>query len=139
VSHGQGQIVDLGIAKMRLLAAADQTGKTFGLAEFTGKEGAWTVPHVHRQLEESFFIIDGRFTFTIADETVEAGPGDYLLVSAMTPHVFEAQSGGGTILVLWVPGGLEQMFIELSQLSPDALRDPKTRAEVASRHDSIPL
>jgi hypothetical protein len=45
---------------------------------------------------------------------------------------------GGRLLVLWTPGGLEQMFIELSRLGPDALRDPSARKAVASRFDSIP-
>ncbi len=139
VEQGQGMIADLGIAKMRLLATAAQTNKSFGIAEFKGGTGPWTVPHVHRQMEESFFILDGRFTFTVADKTIEAGPGDYVLVPRQTPHVFEAGADGGTLLALWVPGGLEEMFIELSKLSPDSLRDPQTRAAIASRHDSIPV
>ena len=139
VDRGQGAIVDLGIAKMRLLAAAEQTGKMFTLAEFKGDEGPWTVRHIHRHMEESFFILDGRFTFTFGDETIIAGAGDYLLVPRGTPHVFEAGTAGGALLCLMVPGGLEDMFIELSSLSPDSLRDPKTRADIASRHDSVPV
>jgi quercetin dioxygenase-like cupin family protein len=139
VEHGQGGTFDLGIAKMRLLAAAEQTGGTFALAEFKGGEGAWTVPHVHREAAESFFVLDGRFTFTIAGEITKAVAGDYVLVPPETKHVLGADAGGGTILVLWVPGGLEQMFIELSHLTPEAILDPTIRAEVASRHDSIPV
>jgi len=139
VEHGKGGIFDLGIATMRLLAAAEQTGGSFALAEFKGGEGVWTVPHVHREAAESFFILDGRFTFTIADKTTKAGAGAYILVPPETTHVLGAEAGGGTALVLWVPGGLEKMFIELSQLTPEAILDPKIRAEVASRHDSIPV
>lgn len=139
VEHGKGRTFDLGIARMRLLAAAEQTGGMFALAEFKGGEGAWTVPHVHREAAESFFILDGRFAFTIADETTKASAGDYVLVPPRTKHVLGAEAGGGTALVLWVPGGLERMFIELSQLTPEAILDPRIRAEVASRHDSIPV
>ncbi len=139
VEHSQGAIYDLGIARMRLLSAADQTGGGFALAEFKGGEGAWTVPHVHREAAESFFVLDGRFHFTVGSEAIAAGAGDYLLVPRDTPHVLGAGSGGGTVLVLWVPGGLETMFIELSQLTPEAILDPKIRAEVASRYDSIPV
>ena len=139
VSHGQGGVFDPGIAKMRLLAAAEQTGGGFALAEFKGREGAWTVPHVHREAAESFFVLEGGFTFTIGDETRRAGTGDYVLVPAGTKHVLGADAGGGTVLVLWVPGGLEKMFIELAQLAPEAILDPAIRGEVASRHDSIPV
>lgn len=137
--HGKGGVFNLGVATMRLLAAAEETGGSFALAEFSGGEGAWTVPHVHRRAAESFYILEGRFDFTIADETVTAAGGEYILVPPGTKHVLGAQAGGGTALVLWVPGGLEQMFIELSQLAPEAIVDPKIRAEIASRHDSIPV
>jgi quercetin dioxygenase-like cupin family protein len=130
---------DLGIARMRLLAATEHTAKDFSLAEFEGDEGPWTVPHVHRQTQESFYILKGRFTFDVGNETIDAGPGDYVLVPKGTAHVLAAGQGGGALLALWVPGGLEAMFIELSRLSPDSLRDPKTRSEISSRHDSIPV
>jgi quercetin dioxygenase-like cupin family protein len=130
---------DLGIARMRLLAASKYTGNDFGIAEFEGDEGPWTVPHVHKRTQESFYVQKGYFTFEIGGQTIEAGPGDYVLVPKDTPHILAAGTGGGTVLTLWVPGGLEDMFIELSQLSPDSIRDPKTRAEIAKRHDSIPL
>ena len=55
-----------------------------------------------------------------------------------TSHTFAAGPDGGSLLVLFVPGGLEEMFIELSQLPPDSIRDPRVRAEISARHDSIP-
>lgn len=51
----------------------------------------------------------------------------------------EAEDDGGKLLLLWVAGGPAQMFIELSRLGPDALRDPATRKTIASRFDSIPV
>jgi quercetin dioxygenase-like cupin family protein len=137
--HGDGATHDLGIAKMRLLSGTEEAGGTYALAEFTGGAGEWTVPHVHRMCSEAFFVLDGAFTFTIGDQTIEAARGDYLLVPPETRHVLGAGAAGGTILVWWAPGGLEKMFIELAQLPPGALLDPKARAEVSSRHDSVPV
>jgi quercetin dioxygenase-like cupin family protein len=138
-STGDRATYELGIATMRLLAGSAETNGAFAMAEFRGREGPWTVPHVHRGLIESFFILDGQFTFTIGGRTIEAGPRDYVIVPRATPHVLGAGGGGGTALVFWAPGGLEEMFIELSRLSPDALLDPETRARIASRHDSVPV
>jgi len=74
VSLGQGRTVDLGVAHMRVLASGEATnGGAFALTEFSGTaEGAWTVPHLHRGFEESFFILDGLFTFTIGEEAIAA-------------------------------------------------------------------
>ena len=139
VVPGEGRIVNLGIIQMRVLAAGEATtGRAFTLAEFTGGEGPWTVPHIHRAMEESFFVLDGEFTFAVGEEKIPAGPGTYVLVPRGTRHGFTAGTGGGRFLVLMVPGGLEEMFFELGGLPPDSITDPAVRAAISARHDSIP-
>jgi quercetin dioxygenase-like cupin family protein len=140
VTPDQGQAAELGVARMRILAAsADLAERSFSLVEFAGGEGAWTVPHLHRGMEESFYVLDGEFTFTVGEEKIPAGPGAYILVPRGTPHVMEAGAAGGRFLTLMVPGGLEEMFVELATLGPDSLRDATTRAAVSARYDSIPV
>ncbi len=140
VRPDQGRVVDLGVIRMRVLAAGDATtGRTFTLAEFTGGEGPWTVPHLHRGMEESFFVLDGAFTFSVGEEEVEAGPGSYVLVPRETRHVLAAGPGGGRCLVLMVPGGQEEMFFELGELGPDSIRDPQVRAAISAKYDSVPI
>ena len=138
---GEGRVVDLGVVSMRVIAAGEAvTGRSFTLAEFSGTgDGAWTVPHVHRGFEESFYVLDGRFTFCVGEERVEASPGTYILVPRGTSHTIEAAAGGGAFLALMVPGGLEEMFFELGRLPRDAIRDPVVRAAISARHDSIPV
>ncbi len=140
VAPGEGRTVELGVVRMRMLAGGDAgTGRAFTLAEFSGSQGAWTVPHLHRAMEESFFVLDGEFTFTVGAERVEAGPGMYILVPRGTSHSISAGSGGGRFLTLMVPGGLEEMFFELAGLPPNSIRDPAIRAAVSARYDSIPV
>jgi quercetin dioxygenase-like cupin family protein len=124
---------------MRLIARGDATVQGFSLAEFTGGEGPWTVPHIHNNTEEAFLVLDGRFTFTVEQNDVEVAAGDFLNVPRGTPHVFSGLAGGGRLLVLWVPGGLEGMFLELARLPPGSIRDPKVRAEISARYDSAPV
>jgi mannose-6-phosphate isomerase-like protein (cupin superfamily) len=141
VRPGEGRAVDLGAVSMRVIAGGDATtGRSFTLAEFSGTgAGPWTVPHLHRGFEESFYVLDGRFTFTVGEERVEATSGMYILVPRGTSHTIEAAPGGGAFLTLMVPGGLEEMFFELGTLPPNAIRDPAARAAISARHDSVPV
>ena len=140
VMPGQGRSVDLGVVQMRVLAGGDDTDKAFTLAEFFGSgEGAWTVPHVHRAMEESFYVLDGLFTFTVAGHPIKATSGTYILVPRGTAHTITAGEGGGRFLTLMVPGGLEEMFFELGRLGSNAIRDPAARAAISARYDSIPV
>lgn len=139
VAAAEGEVARLGVARMRLVLRDEDTGGTLSVAEFRGSEGPWTVPHVHQHMEESFYVLEGTFRFTVAGRQIEAAQGDFLMVPRGTPHVIHAGSGGGALLTLFTPGGLERMFLELGRLPADSITDPKVRAEISSRHDSKPV
>lgn len=139
VRPDDGQVADLGLVRMRVLAAGDaDTKRAFTLAEFTGGGGVWTVPHIHQAMEESFFVLDGDFTFTYGEETIPLGAGSYILIPRGTRHLIHAEGDGGRLLTLMVPGGLEEMFFELAQLPPGAITDPVMRAAISAKYDSTP-
>ena len=138
VAPGEGRTVNLGVIQMRFLAAGEATDRAFTLADVTGGPGPWTVPHIHREMEESFYVVDGEFTFTVGEQQIPAGPGSYILIPRGTRHEITAGANGGRFLTLMVPGGLEEMFFELADLPPDSITDPAMRAAISARHDSIP-
>lgn len=139
VPPGSSEAHGLGSVRFAILASSEQTAGGFALLEFAGSEGAWTVPHVHREMEESFYVLEGTFTFTLDGHETTAGPGTFVLVPRGTPHVLRAESGGGRLLTLTVPGGLEEMFKELSTLPAGSLTDPDVRARIAAKYDSVPV
>jgi quercetin dioxygenase-like cupin family protein len=124
---------------MRLVVPSSATNATFAVAEFRGGPGPWTVPHIHERMEESFYVTEGTFTFTCGTEEIHAEPGSLVLVPRGTPHLITGGPNGGACLTLFVPGGLEEMFLELGRLPPGGLTDPDVRAEIAKRHDSVPV
>ena len=109
----------------------------FTLAEFCGTHGAWTVPHLHRAMEESFFVLDG-YSRSRSAPGVEAGSGR-TSSSRAGPHTRSPPPRRRPFLTLMVPGGLEEMFFELAGLPPNSIRDPAIRAAVSARYDSIPV
>lgn len=137
LSAAAGEAANLGVARMRLLLSAEQSAGRISAGEFRGSAGAWTVPHVHRELDEFFYVVDGSFTFTLEGQAYSAEPGSFIMVPRGTSHVFSAAEDG-TVLVLWTPGGLEQMFLELGRLPADRITDPGTRAELSKKYDSVP-
>ena len=139
VDGTSGQTYDLGLVAMRLLVGAEATGGVFAMSEFTGAEGAWTIPHLHRNGEESFYVLEGGLTFTIGHGEVEAGPGAFIVVPRGERHMMRAAPGGGRLLTLWTPGGPEAMFIALSQLPADSIRDPEARRLLSAQFDSVPI
>lgn len=139
VAGAEGEVADLGVARMRLVLREEDTNGLLSVAEFRGSDGPWTVPHVHEHMEESFYVLEGNFSFTVAGRQIDAAQGDFVMVPRGTPHVIHAGSGGGALLALFTPGGLERMFLELGGLPADSITDPKVRAEISSRHDSKPV
>jgi mannose-6-phosphate isomerase-like protein (cupin superfamily) len=132
-------IADLGVVRMRLLVPSSEANGSFAAAEFRGAAGPWTIPHVHRGVEESFLVVDGNFRFTVGEREVDAAEGAFVLVPRGTRHVINAGEGGGALLTIWAPGGLERMFLELGELPADSITDPTVRAAIAERHDSVPV
>jgi mannose-6-phosphate isomerase-like protein (cupin superfamily) len=54
-------------------------------------------PSLHKHpYEEVFIMQEGRATFTLGEEEIEAGPGDILIAPAGTPHGF-VNSGDGPL------------------------------------------
>ncbi len=134
---GAGRHFSIGSTKVEVRISHAELGGAFGLLEFEGDEGPWTVPHLHRHGRESFYVIAGDFEFQMGDLMVEAHVGDFVTIAPNTVHRIRAMAGGGRLLAM-VPGKLEEMFEEMSQLGPEALTDAETRRSLAARHDSVP-
>jgi mannose-6-phosphate isomerase-like protein (cupin superfamily) len=136
IDGSEADTYDLGIVTFKLLIGADLTDGRFSLGEFVGKEGPWTVLHMHENSEEAFYILEGTFTFSLGDEEVEAGSGAFILVPKGMPHMMRAHPGGGRFLTLWSPGGLEAMFV---QLPAGSIGDPEVRKKLSANFDSKPV
>ncbi len=134
---GAGRRYSIGGTHFEVRGVSEELGGSFSLLEFDGPAGPWTVPHVHEHGREAFYVLDGQFTFLVDTEDRELGPGDFLSIAPGTVHMIRAGASGGRLLCL-TPPGLERMFIEMSELGPEALTDPAIRRALAERHDSKP-
>jgi quercetin dioxygenase-like cupin family protein len=59
-------------------------------------------PHVHREHVDSFFVLEGQFTFERSGEEVTLQPGDYALAPPLLVHGFRPSTG--RVLNIHAPG-----------------------------------
>lgn len=112
----------------RLLSPASNTGGAYSLWEGVNPPGTGVPPHIQHREDESFYVLEGTYTFWTPEGTREFRAGQFLLAPRGTPHGFENEGPGqARMLVMQSPGGLhEQYFAEawetvddLSNLPPE--------------------
>src|SRR5260370_36751313 len=95
-----------------LRASAGDTGGTFEIIEYKGP--AVPPPHIHREHDEIFYILEGTFSFVIGHGTQNASTGSLVWVPRGTRHGFQVQPGARALLVT-IPAGLEGSLRELGE------------------------
>ncbi len=77
-------------------------------------------PHIHLHEDETFYVLDGQSTFRLADETVVAGPGDFVNVPKGVVHNFCNRTDEPLRMILtFTPAGIERFFEETLERAYD--------------------
>jgi quercetin dioxygenase-like cupin family protein len=122
VGRAEGDVVPfIGMVK----AGAADTGGAFEIIDYTGP--ATPPPHIHRQHDEVFYVLRGRFTFTLGQEVVVADEGSTVLVPRGTRHGFTTDLDARALLIT-VPASLQVSSRSLERDWP-----PATRARRSAR------
>jgi quercetin dioxygenase-like cupin family protein len=95
--------------------------------------GGYPFLHVHRSLEEMFYVVSGEIEYRLGDDRISAGAGSTIFIPPGVAHCFK---GIGTepasiVVIYSSPDGL-QMVEDLTLAGPD----PKKHAEIFERYDS---
>lgn len=105
-----GRLTNLGL--LVRAAAADTDGR-LTLIESAGQTPGDGPPmHVHANEDEAFYVIEGTYTWLRGEQRLEARPGDVIWLPRGVPHTFIVGPSGGRMLHLFVPGGIDECFIE---------------------------
>jgi quercetin dioxygenase-like cupin family protein len=100
-------------------AGVEDTGGSLAVMEGTFRPRSGGPAHVHRQHEETFYVLEGEFLFQLGTQSVKATAGTFVFVPRDVPHAFEnVGNQSGRIVGIMTPGGYEKFFEELAQLAP---------------------
>jgi mannose-6-phosphate isomerase-like protein (cupin superfamily) len=138
---GEGDSIAMGPSSALFKAEGHETGGNFSLTETTIAPGfPGPVPHRHGHTADSFYVLEGRLSVRLGDDTSEVGPGGYAVVPPGSVHTFSNPFDEPVrFLNLMAPGGFEQYLKEMAAAAgPDGPPDPAQMARIASKYDFEP-
>ena len=120
------------------LVTGEESGGAYFAMEALVPPGCGPPPHVHTREEETFYLLEGEVEFLLGEETITAGPGDFVNVPRGTVHRFR-NTGAGTarLLLTFTPAGIERWFEETLEEAPNVVSPedvPDNVEEVAARY-----
>jgi mannose-6-phosphate isomerase-like protein (cupin superfamily) len=129
----------MGGSRLSLKATEAETGGAFFLSETTVEPGFAGPPlHIHHELTDMFYVLEGTLTFRVGEETIEGPPGTFVCAPPGTPHTFSNPSSEPVrFLNFNVPGGFERYMRDLVEAWEKAggPPDPAALGAIASRYD----
>ena len=121
VSTHDGPTYRVGGHLVTCIARAADTNGVYSLFETHTAPGQGTQLYRQQYEDETFWILDGMYTFVLSGQQLTLVTGSYLYVPRRTLHAY-TNSGGGParMLVLATPGGIrERFFAEVGEPTAD--------------------
>jgi quercetin dioxygenase-like cupin family protein len=119
----------LGTDRFRVIVGGRSTDGRYSLMEWVTPPGPLGAAHRHGNYEEAFYLVEGNVVFELGDERakVVAQPGTWVRVPAGSRHTFQAQGGEARMLVVFTPGGMEELFEAFSDDTSEAAGSATSR------------
>lgn len=115
---------------MTFLITGAETNGAFFLAEVLIAPGGGPPPHIHRNEDESFYLLEGTLMFEADGKSFHASAGDFIHTPRGTVHCFKnIGKGNAKQLVLCAPAGLEKFFEETFDSARDRSAAPPPLSE----------
>lgn len=81
--------------------------------------------HIHHREDEAWYVLDGRMTFYVGDEILEAPSGAFVYAPKGIPHTFTVDAEPTRVLVFASPAGFEKFAEELGDPARDDNPPPR--------------
>ena len=140
VPPGQGERLNVRGSTLLFKAVAETTGGAFSLHERYVPPGGRRPPaHVHPDLVEAFWVLEGIAEFELDGHFLQASAGSFVLVPGGVAHTFGATADAPAhVLVLHAPA-LDGYFRELAGLWSAGQPDAEAERALMRAHGMRPL
>jgi quercetin dioxygenase-like cupin family protein len=129
----EGGWIELGDHRGRPIVASEHTAGSMVLAEVQADFLGGVPPHIHSAEDETFHILEGRFSIGIAKEALFAGPGDTVFAPRGISHTWRCMSEeGGRLLLLITPGENFERYIRKVAEHSAVPGDPSSMAAIVA-------
>ena len=108
------------------LTAAQTSGRVFVMEQHVPRHRRAPGRHVHEVDDQSWFVIAGRGRWFIGDETIDAGPGDFVHGPHGVAHAFSADTDDLHVLVITAPAASKGSSRRWASLPPSRPTRPPT-------------
>jgi quercetin dioxygenase-like cupin family protein len=114
VRPGDGQTLRWGTeGRVRIIAGAASTDRSFSIVETTEPPGSGAPLHVHHGEAEAFYLLDGTIELTCGTQNVTAHAGDFVYAPKGVPHTYVVVGDKpARVLLLFSRPGFEMFFAE---------------------------
>ena len=120
---------------MKVMLGAKHTGGTFSAIVGEVKPGEGPPPHLHRDREEYFFVLEGTYSLGVNGNESTIGPGTLVFVPRGTVHTFKNVSATlGRILEWTIPGENGDYFRAMHEMESTGGFNPEKFAEINQRY-----
>ncbi len=119
---------------MKVMIGGEHTGGTFSAIVAEVKPGEGPPPHLHRDRDEFFYVLEGTYELGVDGKMSVIGPGTMVYVPRGTVHTFKnTASGNGKLLEWTIPGSNGDYFRAMHEMEAAGGFDPEKFAEINRR------
>jgi mannose-6-phosphate isomerase-like protein (cupin superfamily) len=116
LSCGEGKPIWYFGSCMTLKANAEQTGGQYSFFEELLPACFQTHYHIHRNEDETFYVIEGSVEFIMDGQINQATPGSFVYLPKNIPHGLRVTGDQSARLLYMInPSGFEQFFSDFSE------------------------
>jgi quercetin dioxygenase-like cupin family protein len=106
------------------------TGGMLAIFEYTGYEKTGPSMHIHFYQDEIFYIVEGRYRFSVGGELMELSAGDTIFLPKNIPHTWIQLTDKGKLIYLVQPAGKAEEFFR----TMNNLDHQPSKEEIAQIH-----
>jgi mannose-6-phosphate isomerase-like protein (cupin superfamily) len=141
IAPADGEVIQLGPVRMRILEDGGTTGHRLGAGEITVPPHTAGPPqHRHAEHDEGFYVVSGTARFTVGDTTYDAQAGTFVMIPPGAPHTF-ANPGDQALVLLntFTPDLYVQYFRDLrDMIAAGQELTPEATIQVMRRYATVP-